>query len=396
VPLPLFGALLLVRFVDEAGSFLPYGAAPQLRAALHLDYTQVAWLLVAMPAGGIVGLGLAALADVVSRRRLAATSTAVLALAMAAFAMSDSFLLLVVAAFVYGAASDGMVSAVEVSLADLAGDDLERALARTNVLAIAGDLLGPVLLALALVLGTGVRPVFWLAAVLLAAYACWLARLPLPAPHTPGRAHVRHRLRGVLADRRVWLMGVLAACIAPLDEALIAAFVLRLAAGAGADQPVVLVAAASVGGGLLGLGGASTVIRRVGRPRALAGGTVVIAGSVAVAAVGPAVTTVAAAIASGFGLSIAWVAFQAIELRLRPGAEGTTGAVVGALELPGLLVPVLAGVVADHAGPHVALAVFAGVGLVGGLLAFVCSRLLEQVPEAPHVPSAAVSPRDAS
>ncbi len=66
----------MVRLFDEAGSFLPYGAAPQLRSQLDLSYAQLGVLLTAMPAGGVVGLGLAALADVVSRRRLAAISTA--------------------------------------------------------------------------------------------------------------------------------------------------------------------------------------------------------------------------------------------------------------------------------------------------------------------------------
>jgi predicted MFS family arabinose efflux permease len=367
-----------VRFADETASFLPFGAAPQLRASLDLGYTEVAALLIAMPAGGVLGLALAVLADAVSRRRLAALSTAVLALTMAAFAVSESFVVLVVAAFVYGAASDGMVSAIEVSLADLAGDDLDRAIARTNVFGVAGDLLGPVLLGAAVIAGIGVRPVFGLAALALSGYAWWLARLSLPAPRHPGREHVRGRLRAVVTDRRVWAMGALAACIAPLDEALIAAFLLHLAEGAGRDQPVVLVAVASVAGGVLGLAAAPWVIRRLGRPRAMAAGTLVIGISVAGAAIGPAGATVVAAVVSGFGISVAWVAFQAIELRLRPGSEGTTGAVVGALELPGLLVPVLAGVVADRAGTGAALAVFAALGVVGGVLAAATTRLLRR------------------
>jgi MFS family permease len=326
----------------------------------------------------VVGLALAVLADVVSRRRLAGASTAVLALTMGAFAVSQSFAVLVVAAFVYGAASDGMVSAIEVSLADLAGDDLDRAIARTNVFGIAGDLLGPVLLAAAVIAGVGVQPVFGLTALALAGYAWWLARLPLPKPRHPGREHVRGRLRAVVTDRRVWVMGALAACIAPLDEALIAAFLLHLAEGAGRDQPVVLLAVASVAGGVLGLAVAPWANRRLGRPRAMAAGTLVIGISVAGAAIGPAPATVAAAVVSGFGISVAWVAFQAIELRLRPGSEGTTGAVVGALELPGLLFPLLAGLVADHAGTGAALAVFAVIGVVGGVVATTAARMLER------------------
>jgi MFS family permease len=377
VPVALFGALLVVRLFDEAGSFLPYGAAPQLRTQLDLIYAQVGVLLTAMPAGGVVGLGLAALADVVSRRRLAAISTSVLALTMAAFAMSDEFLVLAAAAFVYGAASDGMISPVEVALADLAGDDLDGALARTNLFATVGDFLAPALLGAAIVAGLGVRPVFWIAAVAFAGYAVWLASLPLPAPRNPGRVHVRGRVVSLVRDPRVWVMGVLVACIAPLDEALGAAFVLRLAAGAAGDQPVVLVAAVGVFGDLLGLAVAARAIARLGRPRAIAAGTLMVGVAVAIAAVGPAITAFLASAATGFGIAIAWTAFQGVLLRLRPGAEGTTGAVVGAIELPGLLLPILAGVVADHAGPQAALAVYAATALTGAGIAVACGHLLD-------------------
>jgi predicted MFS family arabinose efflux permease len=385
VPAALFGALLVVRLFDEAGSFLPYGAAPQLRTQLELTYAQIGVLLTAMPAGGVVGLGLAALADVVSRRRLAAISTAVLALTMAAFAMSDDFLVLAAAAFVYGAASDGMISPVEVALADLAGDDLDRALARTNLFATIGDFLAPVLLGAAIVAGLGVRPVFWIAALAFAGYAIWLASLPLPAPRDPGREHVRGRVVSLIRDPRVWVMGVLVACISPLDEALGAAFVLRLAAGAAGDQPVVLVAAVGVIGDLVGLAVAARVIARLGRPRAMAVGMLLVGASVAVATVGPALTTFVASALTGFGLAFAWTAFQAVLLRLRPGAEGTTGAVIGAIELPALLLPVLAGVVADHAGPQAALMVYAAISLTGAAIAFACTRLLEVDADAPEL-----------
>jgi hypothetical protein len=64
-------------------------------------------------------------------------------------------------------------------------------------------------------------------------------------------------------------------------------------------------------------------------------------------------------------------------LRLRPGAEGTTGAVIGAIELPALLLPVLAGIVADSAGPQAALAVYAALALAGAAIAFAGIRLLD-------------------
>jgi MFS family permease len=171
-------------------------------------------------------------------------------------------------------------------------------------------------------------------------------------------------------------MGVLVACISPLDEALGAAFVLRLAAGAAGDQPVVLVAAVGVIGDLAGLAVAARTIARLGRPRAMAVGMVLVGVSVGVATFGPALATFVASALTGFGLAFAWTAFQGVLLRLRPGAEGTTGAVIGAIELPALLLPVLAGVVADHAGPQAALAVYAAIALTGAGIAVACARLL--------------------
>jgi MFS family permease len=171
---------------------------------------------------------------------------------------------------------------------------------------------------------------------------------------------------------------LLAACISPLDEALGAAFVLRLAAGAAGEQPVVLVAAVGVIGDLAGLALAARIIGRLGRPRAIAMSTLLAGVAVGIATVGPALTTFVAAAATGAGIAIAWTAFQGVLLRLRLGAEGTTGAVVGAIELPALLLPVLAGVVADHAGPQAALAVYAAIALTGAGLAFAGARLLDQ------------------
>jgi hypothetical protein len=222
-----------------------------------------------------------------------------------------------------------------------------------------------------------VRPVFWIAALAFAGYAIWLASLPLPAPRDPGREHVRGRVVALLRDPRVWVMGALVACISPLDEALGAAFVLRLAAGAAGDQPVVLVAAVGVVGDLAGLAVAARVIARLGRPRAIAVGMGLVGAAVGVATVGPAITTFVASAVTGVGIAFAWTAFQGVLLRLRPGAEGTTGAVIGAIELPALLLPVLAGIVADSAGPQAALAVYAALALAGAAIAFAGIRLLD-------------------
>jgi hypothetical protein len=85
---------------------------------------------------------------------------------------------------------------------------------------------------------------------------------------------------------------------------------------------------------------------------------------VAVAAAGPPALVVLGALGAGFGVAVAWVAFQATVLRLLPGGEGTTSAVVGVLELAGLAVPLIAGGVADAYGLSLAIAVYAAAGVL--------------------------------
>jgi MFS family permease len=130
----------------------------------------------------------------------------------------------------------------------------------------------------------------------------------------------------------------------------------------------VVVAGAGVAGGVVGLLVAARWTARRGRRHALAGGAAVAAASVAVAAMGPPVLAVAGALGAGFGVAVAWVAFQATVLRLLPGGEGTTSAVVGVLELTGLAVPLVAGIVADGWGLPAAIAVYATTGGLSVLL----------------------------
>ena len=69
-----------------------------------------------------------------------------------------------------------------MSLVEIAGDNAEPALARANLLAAVGDLVGPLLLAAALWSGLGWRAAFWAAGPMMVAYGLVLATRPLPAP----------------------------------------------------------------------------------------------------------------------------------------------------------------------------------------------------------------------
>src|SRR5262249_52887090 len=69
---------------------------------------------------------------------------------------------------------------------ELAGEELDPTLARTNLLGSIGDLLGPLTLALAAGVGLGWRPVFAGGGVLMLAYARRLPAPPLPRPQPDG------------------------------------------------------------------------------------------------------------------------------------------------------------------------------------------------------------------
>lgn len=133
-PAGLLAVLLFVDFADEWFTFLPAGALEPIRSDLGITYGEVALLLVALSAGGLIGQGLVVATDFVSRRWLAAGGAFVYALCLLAFAAGDSFAVLLAAAFVWGAASDAFVYASQVALVDLAGDDLAPMLARVNAL----------------------------------------------------------------------------------------------------------------------------------------------------------------------------------------------------------------------------------------------------------------------
>jgi MFS transporter, FSR family, fosmidomycin resistance protein len=142
-----------------------------IRADLGLSYAQAGVLLALLPAGAVLGVVLMAAADFVSRRVLGAGGAFAFALCLLVFATSSSFVALAIASFVWGAASDAFIHATQLALAELAGDELDGTLARTNLLGSVGDLLGPLTLAVAAATGVGWRPVFAVGGVLMLAYA---------------------------------------------------------------------------------------------------------------------------------------------------------------------------------------------------------------------------------
>jgi len=175
-------ALLLVRLADESAIFLLFGALESFRADLGLSYAQAGLVLASIGPGALVGGVFSAAADRYSRRVIVAGGAFGLALSLVMFALGASFAVLVSGGFVMGMASTAMVDGAEVALVDMAGDDLRRYLARSNLLATVGDLLGPALVAATVALGLSWRVAFGAGAVLMALYGLALAGSPLPPP----------------------------------------------------------------------------------------------------------------------------------------------------------------------------------------------------------------------
>ncbi|HEX2042565.1 MAG TPA: MFS transporter [Acidimicrobiales bacterium] len=371
-------AVLLVRLLDEAGSFLPFGALESFRADLGLTYAQAGTVLAMVAPGALVGAFFSSAADRHSRRAIAAGGAFGFAASLAAFAVGASFWVLAVGAFVMGTASTAMVEAAEVALVDLAGDDLRRYLARSNLLGTVGDLLGPALLAGAVAVGVSWRVAFGLGAALLVAYGLALAAAPLPrpAPAIADGSSASGVLLAVLRDRAVWVVGLMGVLLNVFDEPLYGFTIALLEEERGASASVaILVAAVGVIGGVL----AYTVLARRLEAAAdhalLAGSAAAMAVGALVAALVPLLPVVAiATLVIAVGLNLAWLGLQHRTLTLRPGQVGTTNAVLAAVELCGFWIPSAVGAVADRAGLVPAVGGFAVLGAALAALALADGR----------------------
>jgi FSR family fosmidomycin resistance protein-like MFS transporter len=370
-------AVLLARLADESAVFLPFGALESFRDDLGLNYAQAGMVLAAIAPGALVGGVFSAASDHYSRRVISAGGAFGFALALAMFAVGGSFAVLVAAGFLMGMASTAMVDAAEVALVDIAGDDLKRYLARSNLLATMGDLLGPALLAGAVFLGLSWRAAFAVGAGLMTLYAFMLAGAPLPPPSRGEETGAddedgglrRPGVMSVVRDPAVWVMGLIGLLMVPFDEPLVGFTIALLEEERGASAGVAtMVAFIGIIGGVLAFTVLAKRFEDTDDHRLLMGSVCAMTAGAVVIAVVPVLAVVAVAgLVAAIGLSLAWLAMQHRAIMLRPGQVGTTNAVLGAIESTGSWLPIGIGVVADRAGLSWALGSFAIFG--GAMLA---------------------------
>lgn len=351
--------------------FLPFGALESFRDDLGLTYAQAGMVLAAIAPGALVGGVFSAASDHYSRRVISAGGAFGFALALAMFAAGGSFAVLVAGGFLMGMASTAMVDAAEVALVDIAGDDLKRYLARSNLLATFGDLLGPALLGGAVLFGLSWRAAFGVGAGLMTVYALLLAGAPLPPPrrheHDGDEENGGLRRPGVmnvLRDPAVWVLGLIGLLMVPFDEPLVGFTIALLQEERGASAGVALmVAFVGIIGGVLAFTVLAKRFEDTDDHHLLMGSVCAMTAGAVVIAVVPVLAVVAVAgLVSAIGLSLAWLAMQHRTIMLRPGQVGTTNAVLGAIESSGSYLPIGIGVIADGAGLSWAVGSFAIVG----------------------------------
>jgi predicted MFS family arabinose efflux permease len=370
--------------VDEWLGFLPAGIVEPLHAELGLSYAQVGGLLVALSAGGLLGIPIAVAVDHLSRRVVSAAGAFGYAACLFTFAAEESFPLLLLAAVLLGASSDAMIRGCEVATVELAGDDLERTLGVVNALGALGDVLGPATLATAAATGLGWRPAFAAAAVLLLAYGTVIATQPFPPPAARAeRLGPGGGVRAVLGDRRVMLLCLAATVFSLLDEPFLAFAVAYLERDQDLSHAVaLLIAGAAMAGGLVGF--VAVALRRpsgVALVIVLRRAAFTMVVSIALTLVVPWVPIQAAsAFAFGTAGGVFWVRIQSAILGGRPGLAGTTIAVWSSMEVVAGAFPLVVGAVADARGLRTGLVLYGGVaGLLALLIAMSASITARRV-----------------
>lgn len=365
---------------------MPIVAGPEVEHAFASPHATLALTLFLAP--GAVALVveplLFLLADHHPRRHFLRGGLAAMAIGVWVAALAPGPVVLALALSVVWSASGVATGIAEATLVDRSGEQRGRTLARWTLWGLAGDLLAPGLLAALAVLGASWRAAFAIVGGVLVAWLVALVASPdrdeaadeptgplqdVPRddagePAVPLLAALREAVR----DRVLlaWLFGTRLCDL--LDEILVvfAAIHLRVDLGAGPIWQSAA-AAAFVVGGAVGLVATDRILRVRSERWLLAACGIACAASYAVwlAAPTPLLATLLFA-PVGACASPLYPLASAQAYARRPDASGSVLAAGRLFEPLGLALPLLVGLVADHAGTGVALALLAAqpIGLV--------------------------------
>ncbi|GAA5532980.1 MFS transporter [Deinococcus aluminii] len=209
VPLAFLAAALTTELLDELVDGVTGAAWPLVRHDLALSYLEVG-LLLGLPAllANLVEPVLGVLADFGQRRTLVLGGGLVFAASLALFALAGGFWPLLAALGLFYPASGAFVSLTQAALMDAEPGRREQNMARWSLAGSVGNVVGPLLVGLALTLGLGWRPVYGLLAALTGVALVVVWRSPAALASRPAAPlEWRGTVRGLWAALRrgeVW------------------------------------------------------------------------------------------------------------------------------------------------------------------------------------------------
>ena len=260
--------LLIVRLVDETTGFLAPASVEQFRTDLGIGYGIAGAMFVAYGLRWPVrGDGRRPVRRQEPQDRHLDGRDGARCCRSPIIGAAQSAPWLLVGAFLDATGATMLVHGGEISIANALaaaglGHQLERVLARSNVYAVVGDAVGPLIVAATRAAGLGWRPLFFAVAVLVAVYGVVLSRLTFPEP-VVATADVGERLVPVHRQATVWLVALAAAATMPLDEAYLATVLAFAEVFQGfSSSGAALLGATFVAGGLVSLTALPGVIAR--------------------------------------------------------------------------------------------------------------------------------------
>jgi len=338
-------------------------------------------VLFAAGPGSLLGQWPVVRSDGTDRKQVVVGGALVLSLALLVSGLATGAIGLWIGWFLLGFGATCLVHGGEIVAVANGGRPIERTLARINLGGVAGDVAGPLLIAAGRFAGLSWRVLFLVGAIAVGSYAVWLAVSAFPPPRP-----VREPEEG--EDRRfrtagAGAVGVLALLAMPLDESFLAAVLAFPERERGlSPTTAALLGVAFVTGGVLTFTALPGRLARHAPHRVVACAGAVMTVAALASALVPAGLLVVAGVGFSCALSSSWLALQSVSLRLNPGREGLTKALVEAFELVGFAIPVAIAVVADRHGLRAAVLAYSALPALLGVVALAVRRSLRGGPPA--------------